>query len=542
MGQPRGVFLREATGLVREVSPIEAGLWNIAASGPLTVGLAYTISYWLSNYPRVNLPLAYVIAVIFTFFFSGSAALLSSAMPRSGGDYVFTGRILHPIIGFLSSWNMFIYNTFTGIGPFAGYLTYFAIGPMLYVIGALSGNPTIIQIGESTLVLPWSLIIIVSLIIIYGIIFLFGLKLSVKLGVACIVGAWICLIITMVCLSTISQSDFIDRFNQIAYMISGKPDAYQYIIETAKSFGYSTETEPQSYAIGDILGLVGLVSMSVSWQWMHIYYAGEVKKANDPLRQLLIISIPLISHLLGMALCGWLLINKAGGEFLNAYNYLSTYHPESLPFYVTGGGYTIFLMAITGPNIIIATLICLSAVFSALGIMFVFYFVTRILFAWSFDRIFPAWVADVDERLHSPIKATLIFIILSLIGGIIYGVRSDLLLPLFAAAGSGSAIFAWIPICLTAILFPFIKPTLYKATPLRTLSIKGVPLVSLFGVIGLVYCSYIAYSFWLATTFEGYLTIILVAIIGIIIFYFAKWYRKRQGIDLNLLFKEIPPE
>jgi amino acid transporter len=209
---------------------------------------------------------------------------------------------------------------------------------------------------------------------------------------------------------------------------------------------------------------------------------------------------------------------------------------------VTGGGYVNFVMAMAASNVATALIITLTPLFSVLGILFCFYFTTRIMFAWSFDRVFPSWISDINERFHSPVKATIVFIILNLIGGIIYAVRPDLLLPLFAAAGSGSAIFAWVPISVTAILFPYIKRDIYAKAPLRNLNIAGIPLVSLFGVVGLVYCLYIAYSFWLATVFEGRATIILVSATALIIFYFAKWYRKRQGLDMSLIFKELPPE
>lgn len=182
MSKESFLFVRKSTGLIREVSPIEAGIYNIAASGPLTIGLAYTISYWLSNYPKVNLPFAYVITIILTFFFSGAAALITSTMARTGGDYIFIGRSINPALGFLSSWNMFFYNTVTGQGAFVGYLTYFAIGPMLYTLGAMLNNPQLISIGEATLAFPWSVIIILTVLIVYGIIFLFGLKKSGKIN------------------------------------------------------------------------------------------------------------------------------------------------------------------------------------------------------------------------------------------------------------------------------------------------------------------------------------------------------------------------
>lgn len=81
-----------------------------------------------------------------------------------------------------------------------------------------------------------------------------------------------------------------------------------------------------------------------------------------------------------------------------------------------------------------------------------------------------------------------------------------------------------------------------KVNTLRKLQLGGVPLVSVMGLIGLVYVSYIAYSFWMATVDVGRYTILAMALSGLIIFYFAKWHRKSQGIDLELIFKQIPPE
>jgi len=540
-GKPT-TFAREATGLVREVSPVSIGIWNIASSGPLAIGLAYTLAFWLSNYPRVDLPFVCIVTIALTFCFSGAAALVASAMPRSGGDYVFVGRIIHPAVGFTSSWNMFIYNTITGQGTFVGYIAYYALGPMFYTIGAMLGNPSLIQMGEATLTLPWSFIIILVLVLGYGAILMFGLKTSIRLTVVCVVLGWICLLVGLVSLATISQADFIARFNQYAFAISGKEDAYHYIIDAARGFGYSTETQPYSYAMQDVLGLAGLVSMAVSWNWMHIYFSGEIKRAGEPSRQLLMISIPLVSMLFAYAFSAWLLLQVAGGDFLNAYNYLSVNQPDALPFYVTAGGYVNFLLAMAAPNVFVATIINLSMLFSGLGIMFCFYFTTRILFAWSFDRVMPGWLSDINERLHTPVKATIIFIIMSLIGGIINAFWPELLLPLFAAAGSGSAIFTWIPLCITAIIFPFVRKDIFEAAPLRRLKLGSIPLVSVMGLIGLVYVSYIAYSFWMATTDIGRWTIIAVSAVGFIVFYIAKYYRKSQGIDLGLIFKQIPPE
>jgi hypothetical protein len=33
-----------------------------------------------------------------------------------------------------------------------------------------------------------------------------------------------------------------------------------------------------------------------------------------------------------------------------------------------------------------------------------------------------------------------------------------------------------------------------------------------------------------------------ITVAGVAIYYFAKWYNKRHGVDMDLLFKTVPPE
>ena len=546
MAKKPPVFVREATGLVREVSPTEVGLYLIAASGPLTVGMAYTLSWWLSNYPRVDLVFAFIVAIILTFCFSGAAALLASAMPRSGGDYVFLSRTIHPALGFLGSWNMFVYNSLAGVPILGSLLLYAGIGPMLYVIGSMMPSPSLVHMGETTIALPWSFIIVMIFIVGTSIILLFGIKMTVRATVVLVILAWVCLLFGMLypgSLASASHADFVSRFNQYALAISGKSNAYDYIINTARSFGYETTTEPYIYSIASIMGMAGLCSMAVTWQWTHVYFSGEIKRGGQPRRQLYIITIPLISHIFGMLLPSWLLIRLAGGEFLNAYNYLSVNHGDALPFAVTAGGYLNFLLGMAAPNLSVAVILNLSMVFAALGWSLTMYAIcTRSMFAWSFDRLFPSWIADVNERLHTPLKATLIYIFLNMAGAVIYTFWPDLVLPILAAAGAGCAIFSWIPISITAIIFPRARRDIYRSAPVRTLTIGPVPVMSILGAVGLFFTIYIGYAFWIATLPVGQEAVILVSIVGLVIYFLARWYRKGQGIDLSLTFKELPPE
>src|SRR5438067_2451830 len=107
------LFVRQSSGLVRNVSVTNALFFNVAAF--VGVGLTlYPIFYSLPDVPvwRWGPFSAYGWAAIITGLFCVLLAVifasLTSVMPRSGGDYVFTSRIMHPSLGWMESWTLVI--------------------------------------------------------------------------------------------------------------------------------------------------------------------------------------------------------------------------------------------------------------------------------------------------------------------------------------------------------------------------------------------------------------------------------------------------
>ena len=107
------LFVRQSSGLVRNVSVTNALFFNVAAF--VGVGLTlYPIFYSLAGVPMWKIgPFsgygwAAIIAGLFCVVLALIFSSLTSVMPRSGGDYVFTSRILHPGLGWLESWTLVI--------------------------------------------------------------------------------------------------------------------------------------------------------------------------------------------------------------------------------------------------------------------------------------------------------------------------------------------------------------------------------------------------------------------------------------------------
>ena len=114
MGQGGGkmLFTRQSSGLVREVSVTNALFFNTAAFIGGTLGGAWTIAV-LAGVPIVVV--GPFLNWSWTAFIVGTAcvllglifASLTTVMPRSGGDYVFTSRIvprIGPFLGWMESW------------------------------------------------------------------------------------------------------------------------------------------------------------------------------------------------------------------------------------------------------------------------------------------------------------------------------------------------------------------------------------------------------------------------------------------------------
>src|SRR3979411_1221670 len=139
-GGTTGVFLRKATGLVREVSLIDALIMNTLGMN-VAVGAVFLFLQAPAFFPQGNMLVAVIIGtLLMAFTLLWVYSTFAAAMPRSGGDYVFVSRTLHPFLGWLLGWSQGMWLIFFWIGFNAWFALTFAVPVALSTLGAATGQ------------------------------------------------------------------------------------------------------------------------------------------------------------------------------------------------------------------------------------------------------------------------------------------------------------------------------------------------------------------------------------------------------------------
>jgi len=126
-----GLFVRNSTGLVRELTPFDA-LNIVLAAVLLPVGITQVMGFTPVFWPHANMLVAFLIATPLVTAFALVYLYFTIIMPRAGGDYVWVSRVLSPPLGFLSNFTLtFVYLTWVAfnftfmlsiVGPAAAYV------------------------------------------------------------------------------------------------------------------------------------------------------------------------------------------------------------------------------------------------------------------------------------------------------------------------------------------------------------------------------------------------------------------------------------
>ena len=138
------VFVRKSSGLVRVMSPSSAFVYNV-----LTMGLIFPWTYlWAPGaLPGGQLVWGILLAMVLEIPIALSYVWLSTAFPRTGGDYVFQSRVFGGGIAFPIVFSGFVIWILQWVALSGWLLATLGFAPLFLGLAASTGNSGLVDIS-----------------------------------------------------------------------------------------------------------------------------------------------------------------------------------------------------------------------------------------------------------------------------------------------------------------------------------------------------------------------------------------------------------
>ena len=542
-----GMFLRNATGLIREVSVLDAFIMNTFGMN-IAVGAVFLFLQAPAYFPQGNMLVAVIIGtLLMAFTLLWVYSTFAAAMPRSGGDYVFVSRALHPALGWLLGWSQGMWLIFFWIGFNAWFALTFAVPVALSTIGAATGQNGWIDLSNNLLAsfpilgitTQWWVLIIGALINIgFAVLLILGgqsfwrwQKLFFLFAGGSIILAFVLLVF--------DGGNIASAWNSFA--IQHKGLMFNQVIPTAVKNGYVL---PGGFSLSQTLLMLPWVFFVVGYAQGSAQIGGEVKRAGRS--QYLAMVGGVLVNGAALALLVFAFSQAVGVNWIGSVGYLANNNANLLNLPGNLSPSFNFIVSLLTGNVLVPLIIGIGFVFWALlGTPLSELQATRYMLAWAVDRMIPAPLGDVSERFHSPVKAIIFCTVTGTIALIALVVvpQASLLGALLAQ------IAAFILVSIAGIVFPYRLRHVWEAAGAHKL--LGIPSVTLAGIGGaivlgalmlmFIFNSTINSTFGVTTKLSLYF-MIGVVVVGIIWYIAAYILNRTQGVDLSLTYREIPPE
>lgn len=528
------LFTRKATGLVREGRTRDAIFFNIMWS---SVALTFAF-YWLliGSYSGGSAVIGILIAGALGLPGAVLYAMLTQMMPRSGGDYVFNSRVLHPAIGFAANFSYCLW-VIVSSGIYTTYIANYGFGAFARTMAGFTGSTGWLSFGEwfST---HWGLFItgIAVMLLTAGLFVVGGTRLFFRVQLWCFglyaLGA---LALPVIIGFLQSRGGFIHNFNAYAANL-GTPHAYTALASSAAKAGF----KPASFSFEASVRSASVFWFIFGFIYPSTYFAGEMRLGKGTHMR----SMP-GSVLLAL---GALLLMTPAFTHVATYTFngrIDAAEPAAYGFSAGAPAYP-EIMGIASGSAVWSVLMIVG--FSA-GLLIwlpeTMMMASRSMFAWSFDRLMPERLSWVEPRTRSPLVALAIILVLITASTAIYSFTTWLTTLSVLLGISFTMVFT----AISGIVLPFRQRALVAASPYAR-RFAGIPLFTLVGAIAFVgFAGMIAILMWdpgsgvsLAKDPGKLVLAIAIYALGFAIYFISKAIRRRQGIELDLAYQELPPE
>ena len=533
------VFLRESTGLVRLMGTGDSVLYS-AMITTFLLGAALTFLLVPYAFPKANIWLGVLITGVIGITMMVAYSMLASAMPRSGGDYVFQSRLVHPILGVpLVLWG---YVLWMGLWQaLTGYLiAAVAISPFAITLGQQTGAHWLTSFGTwaST---PWG-IIVISLITfaITLAILIRGMRTYLKLQWFFWGSILLSVGLVLVLLLNGGHQGFVNHLNHFMATQGAGPNYYNQVINAARSSGVALH----GYSFSDTVGVAPVVWTALAWTMWSVLNAGELKHARK-LRSMNIAtggSLIIITVLIGAI--ALVFTHTVGTTFVRSISYGYETGSSTAAKLHTPPYFEFLVNTLTGSPVV-TVLLALGFIFNGLQVLIgIAWGASRVILALAFDRQLPPSMGDVSPRYHTPVKALVAFYLVSVVWVFLYNKTG---VAKYTLAVTLTSIIVYLGTMLAAAVFPYKAPEIYKASPASRYRLLGIPLITVLGTIAFVFNA-IMVGYYLAddklgVNGTGSLVLLGATFVACVAYYFARraWLL-RQGFEPDATFSLIPPD
>jgi amino acid transporter len=527
------LFLRNATGLVRGWNVRDSLIYAVLSTNFVTLGL-FTFTYAGPSFPTGQLLTSVVISAILVSFLVVAYTGLITTIPRAGGDYVWQTRILGSGVGFVFAVTGWWFILWLWAPIYGNILAIQFFEPLWATLGSPSGAA---WFGTKNGIFVVSLITIV----LAGVLVSIGMAGYARIQKWCIYGGLIGFAVIVVLLLINSHADFIASFNQESSKLFGVNHAYAATNAAAIKAGYHAPAMGFG-PLGPTLLLVPNMMFFILWpNWGASLY-GEIRGASDFKRVFrgmffglwITTALVVIFFLLMAKTLGWDFYQNANAAFFNGTFPLPVW---PYPFMFVG-----WLVHNTAFQVILILVMSLWF-FGWVGTLFLSS--TRVIFAAAFDRVLPDRAAEVSEKRKVPLYS-LILMLLPAVGlSAIYAYSTSF--RTYTLDATLVIAVTYLVSAIAVVLLPFVKKDLWRASPASKVKLLGVPIVPVSGVITILLLGFCLIA-WLVN--DNYFvnnpsSLIFMGamyVLAIVLYVVARVVRRRQGIDLGLINKEIPVE
>ncbi|MEK7310523.1 MAG: amino acid permease [Chloroflexota bacterium] len=543
------VFTRKASGLVRVMSPYSAFIYNI-----LTMGLIFPWTYlWAPGaLPGGNLVWGIVLATLIEIPIAFAYVWLSTALPRSGGDYVFQSRVFGGGIAFTVVMSGFVIWILQWVALSGWLVSYLGFAPLFLGLGPTMGNAAFSSLGVWFTTANGIIITSIANALLSLVLLVSGFKNYVRFQHVMWWGTLLAFGTVFFILFTTPPSVFVERLNAFAVASGGAPNFYETAVSAVTGAGIDLKPP---FSLWATLLVAPIAWTSLQWATYSAQQNGEIKDARNFNAQTFIMVGSLVATGLLLAILALGIERVAGSEFL----------------YVAGAGYwsliaeanisgfnlwpPIIAVALTASPIVVL-IIGLGYILNGFQIVCNCYIgMTRVMVAMSLDRLLPEWFSKVDEKLHTPMNAHIAYFLASIPVILAYSLVPGWIgLTLGVTFGCG---YVFVVTSLAGALLPYRAKDLYDASPGSKYTLSGIPLITILGGLGAVLGTIMVLAFLFAPqlgvlgnwNFEEFPKNLWAQIIAFAIFVISgglyvlmKNSQKSKGINVDYAFKEIPPE